>query len=138
MKALIDANVVISGLRFQGTPRRVLDICNQEYIEAVISDEVLAEVKEVLLTKFHLTTTEWMAVDEVLRETFTIVVVPIFPPVSRLRDPNDSHILIAAEVYKVDIIVSGDKDLLTLKTYNSIPIVNPTDFLEILETRKLL
>lgn len=44
-------------------------------------------------------------------------------------DPKDNHILACALAGKVDIVVSGDKDLLRLKEYEGIPIVNSMDFL---------
>ena len=46
-----------------------------------------------------------------------------------LDDPKDNHILACALARKVDMVVSGDKDLLRLKEYEGIPIVRPMDFL---------
>ena len=40
-----------------------------------------------------------------------------------VRDKNDRHILAAAMIGKVDYIVTGDADLLSLKNYNNISIV---------------
>jgi len=42
---------------------------------------------------------------------------------STVRDKNDRHILAAATIGKVDYIVTGDADLLCLKNYNNISIV---------------
>lgn len=42
-------------------------------------------------------------------------------PVS--RDPDDDHVLAAALGAEAQLIVSGDKDLLVIGTFNSIPIL---------------
>ena len=48
------------------------------------------------------------------------------------RDPADNIILECAVSGKVDFIVTGDKDLLTLKLFRKIPIITPKKFLEII------
>jgi len=48
------------------------------------------------------------------------------------RDPADNIILECAVSGKVDFIVTGDKDLLTLKSFRKISIITPKKFLEII------
>jgi predicted nucleic acid-binding protein len=50
-----------------------------------------------------------------------------------VRDRNDRHILAAAMIGKVDYIVTGDADLHSLKTYNSISIVQARKMLSLLK-----
>lgn len=50
------------------------------------------------------------------------------PPTS--RDPDDDHVLACALAAHADLIVSGDADLLVLKTFQNIPILTPTAALE--------
>jgi putative PIN family toxin of toxin-antitoxin system len=50
-------------------------------------------------------------------------------------DPKDNHVLACAFAGKVDMVVSGDKDLLRLKEYEGIPIVRPMDFLRTVGNR---
>ena len=47
-------------------------------------------------------------------------------------DPDDNRILECAVEGKADVIVSGDRTLLRLKSYDGIPIVRPIDFLRTL------
>jgi putative PIN family toxin of toxin-antitoxin system len=49
------------------------------------------------------------------------------------RDPDDNILLALTVDGKADYIVSGDKDLLDLVTFEEIPIVKPADFLAMFE-----
>jgi uncharacterized protein len=45
------------------------------------------------------------------------------------RDPNDDMVLALALAAQVDLIVSGDNDLLVLHPFEGIPIFSPADAL---------
>jgi len=45
------------------------------------------------------------------------------------RDPNDDMFLECAALAKADLLVAGDKDLLTLSTHRRTPIVTPSEYL---------
>ena len=51
-----------------------------------------------------------------------------------LADTTDNKFVEAATTGKTDFIVSGDKHLLDLKEYKSIPIITAREFIDILET----
>jgi len=52
-----------------------------------------------------------------------------FVPVPNIcRDPNDDMIIACAIDAAADYIVTGDEDLLTLKRYKDIVIINPRNF----------
>jgi putative PIN family toxin of toxin-antitoxin system len=53
----------------------------------------------------------------------------ITPP-AELRDPDDVHVLACAVTAEADAIVTGDKDLLALKTFEGIPILKVRDVVE--------
>ena len=44
------------------------------------------------------------------------------------RDPEDDNIIIAAVEGKADCIVSGDRHLQDLDSYEDIPILSPSEF----------
>lgn len=54
--------------------------------------------------------------------------------VSDCRDPADNKFLELAISAKADYIITGDKDLLALNPYQSIPIIPPKAFLEEVES----
>jgi len=53
----------------------------------------------------------------------------ILPP-AELRDPDDIHVLACAISAKADAIVTGDKDLLSMKTFAGIPIISAAEALK--------
>lgn len=57
-----------------------------------------------------------------------VVPLPLLLPVS--RDPDDDTVLALAVAAQPDLIISGDRDLLTLGTHAGIPIVTPAEALE--------
>ena len=59
---------------------------------------------------------------------------PLPTPVCRDRD--DDHVLALALTAQVDLIVSGDRDLLDLNTFENIPILAPAEALRRVEAQK--
>ena len=49
---------------------------------------------------------------------------------SSLRDRDDVHVLACAVGAEADAIVTGDKDLLTLKDFGGIPIIDAAEALK--------
>jgi predicted nucleic acid-binding protein len=54
-------------------------------------------------------------------------------PEDVVRDRKDRAVLACAVGGKAEYIVTGDEDLLILKTYQDVGIVTPAQFLEILQ-----
>lgn len=128
MKAVVDTNNLISGSLWQGTSAQFLEAAASGKVELVLSPKLLAEFAEVVSRpKFAArvaargTTPDELA--RKLAEEVTIVspVILSLPP--ELRDPKDLHVLECAVAAQADAIVSGDEDLLTMKTFQGIPIL---------------
>ena len=51
------------------------------------------------------------------------------------RDPKDDPVVACAVEGGAGFIVSGDQDLLVLRTYKRVRMVTPRDFLALLETQ---
>lgn len=72
MRVVIDANIIISGLRFGGKPRMILELSNRGDLEGCTSNEAMSEVEETLITKFGVSTSEWLVIAEALRDSLTV------------------------------------------------------------------
>lgn len=51
--------------------------------------------------------------------------------VGACRDPNDDHVLECAVKSGAQLLVTGDKDLLTVGTFQGIRILTPRDDLDV-------
>jgi putative PIN family toxin of toxin-antitoxin system len=133
---LLDTNIVISAFLWGGTPRQVIAAAIEAGILLLTSDEILVEIertlsKEKLYNQLRLVR---KSPSEIAFEysRLTILVSPLPIPEGVVRDSKDKIILASATGGKADAIVTGDKDLLTLKEYEGISIVTPAQFLAIL------
>ena len=137
MKVVADTNTLVSGFLWDGLPARLLDAGLTSRFGLYTSAELLSELDETLRApKFaeRLTTRGYTAESLVGAFRFSCHEVVSPPRVSapELRDSDDLHVLSCATAVPVDLIVSGDKDLLVLKSFRGIPIVTARRALEIL------
>ena len=93
MRWLLDTNVVVSALlKPLSVPARLLDLALSGHIEVVVSNELLAEYREVLLRpKFRFSEGDVDAVLELMRSR-AISVVPVPQPVTP-PDPKDQFVI---------------------------------------------
>ena len=69
-------------------------------------------------------------------EAMVTLVLPTHTPRVVVSDPDDDHVIACAVAAKAKSIVSGDKHLLTIKSYQNISIRSPTDALGLIEANK--
>jgi putative PIN family toxin of toxin-antitoxin system len=135
MRAVLDTNVLISGVIATGVPHKLLVKGFTHEYQIVISVDTLKEFRETLLKypeRFH------MDEDEVQEEVETIryfaeFVVPQEDITAVEDDPDDDKFLEAAVAGDVDYLVSGDGHLLSLGSFRGIDIVEPRTFYERLD-----
>ena len=134
MKIVLDANVIVAAFAARGLCESLMEVCLSEH-EIAISEHLLDEILRNLRLKLKLPTNIVDNIDELLREHAAISIpVPLEPDVC--RDPDDINILGLAVASNADYIVTGDKDLLVIKRFQGIPILNPRSFSDILHGRK--
>jgi putative PIN family toxin of toxin-antitoxin system len=131
IRVTADTNVLVSGLNFlRGKPFQLLQLAQAGRINLAISGAILEEVADVLSRKFG-----WPAEDiaEARRrlQSMARTVTPSVQLNVIKEDPPDNRILECAVSAGSDYIVSGDQDLLRLERYDSIRIVNVSDFLKV-------
>ncbi len=130
MLAVIDTNIFISGLLGSGACRKVFLSFKEQQFTLDISEILFEELKFVTeRSKFH------SLIDSKERKEiiFFIKSHAIFvkpkEKVNICRDAKDNKLLECALRAKPDFIVTGDKDLLVLKSFQGISIISPKEFL---------
>ena len=129
MRAVLDTNVLISGLFWRGAPYECLLAAEAGLYELVIGQEVLEELQNKLVTKFQNTCEEAAdAVDGIRRSATLAVLTEVRKWV--VADPTDDEFIETAIVGDARIVVSGDHHLLDLRTVQGIKILSPRQFLQ--------
>jgi putative PIN family toxin of toxin-antitoxin system len=128
MKVVLDANIVIAAFATRGLCEALLELCLENH-EIVLSEPILLEVGEKLRTKIRLPKATTEEILHFLRN-HTSVVEPAEVPARVCRDPDDLLVLGTAKAARASYLVTGDRDLLSLQTFDDIPIVTPREFWE--------
>lgn len=127
LRAVIDTNVLVSGIVFRGKPHRILQALIDQRIQAATSRFLLAELAEILSKKMNYSAAEINRLIEKLEELTEIVHPEEIIKVC--RDPSDNRVLEAAVAGNCEFIITGDKDLLILKKYQTVRILTPSEFI---------
>lgn len=127
---VLDTNVLISALIFGGIPRQLLDMCLRRDMAGVTSDILLAEFSDVVTKKFHFDPGMTAKIKQKLVRKY--LVVHPKRTINVLADQPDNRVLEAAATGQCNSIITGDKDLLTLKQFESIVILTPRDFMTLI------
>jgi putative PIN family toxin of toxin-antitoxin system len=135
VKLVIDTNTLVSGTLWSGPPSRLIDAVEQGRATLVLSTALLAEFGDVVgrdrlggrLTLCNVSPAKLVA--RLARQAEFVSPAPIPLPPS-LRDPKDLMVLAAAVAARADAIVTGDDDLLSMKSFEGIPIMKAREALD--------
>ncbi len=138
LRAVLDANVIISALiQPKGASGRILtSLLERNSFELIVSPAILAEIRRSLTypkVRKYIKSSDadldlWVASLELIAQ----------PVDGNLRihavaaDPDDNKYIEAAVEGLVQFVVSGDKHLLSLNSYENIRIVTPRMFVDVL------
>jgi uncharacterized protein len=128
MIVVVDSNVAVSGLHFAskwGIPTRALEKAVNEDTIATCG-EIDFELVRVLTEKFHWTLQA--ARDALQRMLERSMRVTLHGTVHLCRDSSDDKFLDCAERAHADVIITGDQDLLALKSHKRTRIVTPAEY----------
>lgn len=103
----------------------------------ISSEQVLAEVEDVLLHRLGVPLEAVSEILSLLRRQ-EIAVLPVLMPDIAIRDPDDLAIVAAAIESRADFLVTGDKDITSIAPLEQVRILTPRDFWSIISnTRKI-
>lgn len=123
----LDSNVLVAAFIARGLCADLLRLVLSEH-DLVIPEVVAEEVRRVLATKLEANQSALSAVDAVFERCSMVPDAKIACPIS-LRDPDDERVLAGALAAGVEILISGDQDLLVVAEESPIRILSPRGFL---------
>ncbi|MCP4425578.1 MAG: putative toxin-antitoxin system toxin component, PIN family [Chloroflexi bacterium] len=124
LRIVFDTNVYISAALFGRRAERVMQLASVGRVQLLVSEAILSELRRKLREKMAWSESRTQQFVDVVRElaelvepTITLDVVP--------DDETDNRIVECAVVGEAGLIVTFDKDLLRLKSYETIGIITP-------------
>jgi uncharacterized protein len=139
VKLLLDTNVLVSALIWSGNPYALLKLGSAPPNQIYSSPELLDELRNTLAyprleAQIH---KRGLNAKDLHDRIALIVHIQNSPAllVAVCRDPDDDAVLACAKSAQVDLIVSGDQDLLVLQQFEGIAIVTAAQALEQLTLR---
>lgn len=127
MRVVLDTNIVVSGFLWRSFPRQLLDLARADAITIYTSGTLLDELADVLSrNKLAAKLREQQVTPEFLMQHYGILAKVLTPAlIARVvpNDPDDDAVIACALAANAALVVSGDAHLLTMKQYQSIPIV---------------
>ncbi len=139
-RAVLDTNILISALitkKSSATLQLYKAFTTQQFL-LITSPSILAEIEDVInrekIIKYHKRNLKQRK--EIMRQLVKLSYITLESLTTKdviiERDPKDDKFLHAAIEGNADFIVSGDRHLLDLKTYEGIKILTPKEFLRLL------
>ena len=135
MRIIIDTNVAVSGLLWQGASNQILKSIRDSENTLLLSDSIVNEFRRVIkYSKFKSKINELKTNPEEILSYYQNL--GIFIAINkkanvRLMDKDDRIFLDLAINGNPKIIVSGDGHLLELIKFNNIPIVTPSEAIKV-------
>lgn len=126
MRVVLDTNVIIAAFAARGLCAEVFEICLSDHT-VVLSEHILSEIHEKLIKKVRLPQNTVQNVIDYLRDTAEVV-EPEPVDESVCRDKDDVKIIGTALKGKARFILTGDDDLLVIKSYKGVKIITPREF----------
>jgi putative PIN family toxin of toxin-antitoxin system len=135
MRVILDTNILLSALLSPlGAPAKIIDAWERKVFTLVACDALIAEFREVagrplFRRRLRASVAELLAAG--IRD-FSLFCRDL-PSGPVAPDPKDSYLLALAEASEAEFLVTGDKELLSLKRHKSTRIITPAVMIELLK-----
>ncbi len=132
MRIVIDSNVLFSAFVARGICAEIVESVLMRH-DLIICEEILAELKRNLSKKAG---APGSVIEEYIKllKMYSVVHKPCSVEINACRDKDDLMVLGTADAGNADVIITGDNDLLSVKTYKNINILSPRDSIKLLKT----
>lgn len=130
MRLVLDTNVVASALLWGGVPRLLLQAGREKRIELFTSTAILAELTDILgRRKFgKKIAASALTIDQIVDRYAALADLVRPAPTPRIApDPDDDVVIGTALAAKADLIVTGDKALLSVAEYQGVRLVTVSE-----------
>lgn len=138
MRLVLNTNVVASAMLWDGSPPLLLQARRERRVELYTSTPLLAELTDILgRSKFaKKIMASLLTVDQLIDHYVELVQIVRPTPTPRIvSDPDDDVVIGTALAAKADLLVTGDRPLLSVSEYQGVRIVSVSEALELIAGR---
>ncbi len=128
MKAVFDTNVLVAAFVTEGVCSKLLIRARKRQFNLFISDFILQEFERVLVRKLRVPRDEAREAVRLVSEAASLILPHPRLDAPVCRDTKDDHILACSLAAEADYLVTGDADLLELRSFQGTIIIPPRDF----------
>lgn len=135
MRLVLDTNVVASAMLWGGSPKFLLQARREKRVDLYTSTPLLAELTDILVRpKFEKKIAASMLTIDQLVDRYAELVQVVRPTsIPRIApDPDDDVVIGTALAAKADLLVTGDRLLLSVGEYQGVRIVSVAEALQTL------
>jgi uncharacterized protein len=137
VRIVLDTNVVASAILWGGTPSLLLQAARERKVELFTSAALLAELTDIFgRSKFdNKIASSGLTIDQLVdRYAALAALVRPMPTLRIAPDPDDDVVIGTALAAKADLVVTGDKPLLSVVEYEGVRIVGVSEALQNITT----
>lgn len=138
MRLVLDTNMVASAILWGGNPKLLLQAGREKRVELFTSVMMLAELTDILARpKFEKKITASLLSIDQLVDGYAELAQMVRPTSTPriVADPDDDVVIGTALAAKADLLVSGDRGLLDVGTYQGVRIVSVAEAIRIITAR---
>lgn len=138
MRLVLDTNIVLSGLMWDGAPSKMIDLAIAGRIALFTSKDLFGELGDVLSRAKHQSRIKQLGQTPAsllhLYVDLCALVRAVPLPIPIAPDPDDDWVIATAIAAEADMIVTGDKPFLGVGSVGAVRIVSVAEALELVAT----
>jgi len=128
VKAVFDTNVLVAAFVSEGVCSKLLIRARKRQFHLFISPFILQEFERVLSSKLAVPKCEAREAVRLVSEAASVILLPTKLDAPICRDSKDDNVLACSLAAETDYLVTGDGDLLDLRSFRNTLIISPRDF----------
>jgi putative PIN family toxin of toxin-antitoxin system len=128
MIVVFDTNVLIAAIVTEGICSKLLHRARIGEFSLISCPFIMKELGRILSKKFRLSHEESALAMGPISEAINQVIEHNLKITEICRDADDDSIIACAVAAKAEYLVTGDSDLLEIKSYRGVKILTPRDF----------
>ncbi len=128
MIAAFDTNIFLAAIITEGTCSKLLHTARAGEFSLISCPFILTEIRRILTRKFRLSHAEIASAMEPVSEATAQIIEHHIKITGICRDADGDNVIACAVAAKADYPVTGDADLLAIKSYRGVRFITPRDF----------